>query len=116
METLGALSELGLGAPLLLLGEDRFSPVPKGSLAPGSWPRQGRDELGVWFCEATAAILCSGLPSWLREPTWLFLWRPSSCQESKFPRHPPPPSLSSLPQGRACSWHPSGGYSCPWAT
>lgn len=30
METLGALSQLALGAQLLLLGKDRFSPVPTG--------------------------------------------------------------------------------------
>lgn len=35
METLGALSKLGLRAQLLLLGEDRFSPVSAGVPGPG---------------------------------------------------------------------------------
>lgn len=39
------------------------------------------------------AISSSHLPFWFRELRRLFLWQPSSCQEPKFPRHPPPPSL-----------------------
>lgn len=39
------------------------------------------------------AVSSSHLPFWFRELRRLFLWQPSSCQEPKFPRHPPPPSL-----------------------
>lgn len=41
----------------------------------------------------TTAIFSSDLPFWFRELRRLFLWQPSSCQEPKFPRHPPPPPL-----------------------
>lgn len=71
---------------------------------------------GVRFGAGTTAIFSSDLSFWFRELRRLFLWQPSSCQEPKFPRHPPPPCLSSLPQGWACSRHPCGGHRCPWAT